>query len=101
MYFAKIDIFYRVLKVIVSDQDHVDTLPGTYIPCDIDGIFPKNYPGVGFTYDPVRQAFIAPKPYPSYTLDDNCQWQPPVPRPSTTLPCSWDEENLAWVVAGE
>ena len=57
-----------------------------------------NYAGIGYTYDTVRDAFIAPKPYPSWVLDEaTCLWVAPVARPSEGGPWSWDEVTLSWV----
>jgi len=56
-----------------------------------------NYAGLGHTYDTVRDAFIAPKPYPSWVLDETtCTWVPPVPYPATGR-WVWDEATLSWV----
>ena len=57
----------------------------------------KNYAGIGYTYDTVRNAFIAPQPYPSWALDEaTCWWGAPVPRPSTGK-WVWDEATVSWV----
>ena len=57
----------------------------------------KNYAGIGFTYDAQRDAFIPPKPYTSWLLnEDTCQWGAPTPMPTTGLHL-WDEETLSWV----
>jgi len=55
----------------------------------------KQYCGVGYTYDSLNDVFIQPKPYPSWTLDDNFDWQPPTPRPVGLY--RWDESILNWV----
>jgi len=55
----------------------------------------KQYAGVGFTYDAVNDVFIAPQPYPSWLLDHNFDWQPPMPRP-TKGKWDWDEASLSW-----
>ena len=55
-----------------------------------------NYAGVGYTYDAVNDAFIAPKPYPSWSLDDNYDWQAPIAKPIEGL-WDWDEEMGNWV----
>ena len=56
-----------------------------------------NYAGVGYQYDSVNDAFIAPKPYPSWLLDNTFNWQPPIPVPDNTLlKWIWDEEKLMW-----
>lgn len=63
-----------------------------------NGKIRKNYAGIGFTYDPARDAFIPPQPYPSWVLDEVlCAWAPPVPRPEDGQPWRWDEESLSWV----
>ena len=57
----------------------------------------KNYAGIGYTYDTARNAFIAPKPYPSWLLDEaTCWWGAPVPYPATGE-WRWDEATLSWV----
>ena len=58
----------------------------------------KNYAGLGYTYDSVRDAFIPPQPYPSWTLNEtSCLWEPPVPMPESDVPVKWDEETQSWV----
>lgn len=60
--------------------------------------FRKNYAGIGYTYDPVLDAFIPPKPYPSWLLDaETCRWYPPTPYPSDGNLYIWDEETQSWV----
>ena len=58
----------------------------------------KNYAGIGYAYDTARNAFIAPKPYSSWLLDEaTCWWVAPVPMPSEGGPWRWDEAILSWV----
>jgi hypothetical protein len=58
----------------------------------------KNYAGVGYTYDSERDAFIPPKSYNSWTLDEEtCLWNPPVAMPSDGKIYSWDEDTLSWI----
>lgn len=64
--------------------------------------FRKNYAGVGFTYDSTRDAFIPPKTYPSWILnEDTCQWEAPIPKPDDVdFPnryYRWQEETLSWI----
>jgi hypothetical protein len=60
----------------------------------------KNYAGIGFTYDSERDAFIPPKPFESWVLDENsCCWKAPIPYPDGELMYRWDEEILDWVAA--
>jgi len=59
--------------------------------------FRKNYAGIGCTYDVIRDAFYAPQPYASWTLDeDTCVWESPVPYPDEGVH-TWDEEAGEWV----
>ena len=55
----------------------------------------KQYAGIGYKYDANADVFISPQPYPSWTLDNNFDWQPPTPRPIEGF-WRWDEENLEW-----
>lgn len=62
----------------------------------------KNYAGIGYTYDAQRDAFIPPKPFESWTLDEEtCLWNPPVAMPTDGGFYTWDEENQAWVAVPE
>jgi hypothetical protein len=60
----------------------------------------KNYAGIGYTYDEARDAFVAPQPFPSWSLDEEtCWWVSPVPYPDSEGRFAWDEEAGAWVEA--
>lgn len=108
-HFSEIDqnnIVQRVL-VVGNDQEHRGAdflaydlgLGGTWIQCSYNATIRKNYPGIGYTYDPSRDAFIAPKPYPSWGLDEaTCRWQAPTPMPDDGLRYFWDELTLSWVL---
>ncbi len=57
----------------------------------------KNYAGIGYTYDSTRDAFIPPKPFESWTLnEDTCLWDAPTPMPDDGKLYTWDEETLSW-----
>jgi hypothetical protein len=56
----------------------------------------KQYAGIGYTYDPINDVFIAPQPFASWSLDDNFDWQAPTPRPVEGK-CYWDENTLSWI----
>ena len=74
-----------------------NSLGGTWVKTSYNGNIRKNYAGIGYTYDPARDAFIAPKPYNSWLLnEDTCQWQAPVPHPADGLMYEWDEELTDW-----
>lgn len=58
----------------------------------------KNFAGIGYTFDPYRNAFIPPKLFPSWVLNEStCLWDPPIPYPSDGQLYTWDEESLCWV----
>jgi hypothetical protein len=62
----------------------------------------KNYAGIGYTYDEGRDAFIAPKPFNSWVLDETtCQWKAPVDYPTDNKRYTWNEETLAWDVIND
>jgi hypothetical protein len=70
-------------------------LDGTWVKTykNIEG---KNYAGIGYTYHPDKDNFSQPQPYPSWTLDDTCHWQPPIPYPSDDKTYTWNEETQSW-----
>ena len=55
-----------------------------------------NYAGIGYTYDPIDDAFIAPKPYPSWVLNSKKQWDPPIAYPTDGKLYGWNEETGDW-----
>jgi hypothetical protein len=57
----------------------------------------KQYAGIGYTYDAVADVFIAPKPFESWSLDENYDWQAPIDYPADGKDYSWDEANQVWV----
>ena len=60
--------------------------------------FRKNYAGIGYTYDPQRDAFIPPKPFASWVLDETtCLWAAPTPMPTDGKMYRWDEDTTSWV----
>ena len=62
-----------------------------------NGNIRKQYAGIGYTYNPVNDVFIAPQPYPSWSLDENFDWQAPTPMPTDGNRYAWDEDSLSWV----
>ena len=68
-----------------------------YIQTSYNGTFRKNYAGIGYKYDLVRDAFIAPKPYPSWLLDEDiCRWNAPTDYPDDGKKYEWDEDTTSW-----
>ena len=60
----------------------------------------KQYAGIGYTFDATADVFIAPKPFASWSLDANYDWQAPIAYPADGKQYSWDEANQSWVLAG-
>jgi hypothetical protein len=56
----------------------------------------KQFAGVGYKYDNVADVFIQPQPFPSWTIDNNFDWQPPTQRPEG-IGWAWDESTLSWI----
>lgn len=80
----------RVLKTSYNTYGGIHILGGDP--------FRKNYAGVGFSYDPELDAFIPPKPYPSWVLDqETCFWNPPSQPPQGRVPHTWHEDTISWV----
>ena len=72
-------------------------LGGSWKQTSYNSNFRKNFAGVGFSYDVARNAFLRPRPFVSWTLDEEtCKWQPPVAYPSDNNEYEWDEVNQAW-----
>jgi len=123
-HFAELNSSNEVLQVIVVSNDDVDANGGdlhadaetfvtTIVPHSTGGVawkqtsynhnFRKQYAGIGATYDASKDKFISPQPFPSWSLDSNDDWQPPVARPTITeidsefVVTSWDEDNQKWL----
>jgi hypothetical protein len=73
----------------------VNLFGGTWIQTSYNANFRKNYAGIGHTYNPIADVFIAPQPYPSWLLDSNYDWQAPTLMPEGAW--IWNEENTEWV----
>ena len=115
-HFAEIGLNNTVLQVIVVHNNELldengqeseakgaqfcrNLFGGTWVQTSYNGKIRKNYAGIGFTYDSARDAFIPPKPYSSWNLDEQtCQWQPPTPMPNDGKIYQWDEATISWKV---
>ena len=91
-----------VEKVIVADatffDNFIDTSPGEWIETFTNGVR-KNCAAIGFTYDSIRDAFIPPKDFPSWILnEDSCLWEAPTPIPDDGNEYEWNEETTSWEV---
>ena len=109
-HFAKVENGI-VTQVIVAEQDVIDSglfgEPSLWVQTSYNtfggqhklGGTPlrKNYAGIGYTYDKNRDAFISPKPYNSWTLnEETCLWESPTPYPQDGQKYGWNEETLNW-----
>ena len=113
-HFAKVEDGI-VTQVVVAEQEYIDTKEGTWVQTSYntyggkhyapnsgteDGITPlrKNYAGIGHIYDETRDAFYAPQPFASWTLNETtCHWDSPVPYPDDGTLYRWHEATTSWV----
>ena len=115
-YFAKLGVGNIVEKVIsinnsvITDSNGVeqeklgvDFINNLYNTRDVwkqtsyNNNFRKNYAGIGFQYDQTRNAFIPPKPFNSWILnEDTCRWEAPVAKPQDENKYTWNESTLTW-----
>ena len=118
-HFARMDKDGIVVQVIVIEQDMLDTGnwgdPNDWVQTSYntrggvhyapnsnepDGgvALRKNYAGKGYTYDQTRDAFIPPKPFSSWELnEETCNWNPPTPYPDDEKEYHWDEDITSWI----
>jgi len=114
-HFAQLDENNVVIQVIVVNNNELlddsgaeqeskgiafcqSLLGGNWKQTSYNGNFRKNYAGAGYYYDESRDAFISPKPYDSWLLDeDMCRWNSPVSYPDDDKVYSWNEETVSWV----
>lgn len=79
--------------------DQTLKIPGTWKQTSFNKSFRKNYAGIGYTYDPARDAFIPPKPFPSWILnEETCLWESPTPYPQDGKAYIWEEEIKTWIL---
>jgi len=116
-HFAQLDDNNHVTQVIVLNNETVGEPDLTYPATEVmgqafimgtlklsglwkqtsyNGSFRKQYAGIGYTFDADADVFVAPQPFPSWSLDENHDWQPPVPRPSDGT-WIWNESSLSWI----
>jgi len=96
-------------QVIVAEQDFINTLDDSKewfqtsynthgnINKRTNKPIRKNYAGIGYTYDKIKDAFIPPKPFDSWLLNENkCLWEPPIPKPTDLNYYEWNENLIKW-----
>jgi len=114
-HFAEIGLNNTVVRVVVVSDNECkdqfgnesetigakfchDLFGGVWLQTSYNGNIRKNYAGVGYTYDSTRDAFIPPKPFASWTLNETtCRWDAPTPMPIDDKRYSWNEETLSWI----
>ncbi len=91
--------FYGAVRTSYNTIGGIYRDPETNQPAVDQGkAFRKNFAGIGYTYDKTRDAFIPPKPFESWLLnEDTCCWDPPVPYPTDGKVYYWDETSLSWI----
>lgn len=116
-YFAQLDENNIVTQVIsISNEDAPDPatenseplgqafianvlgLDGVWKQTSYNNNFRKQYCGPGFTYDEENDVFISPRPFDSWLLDENFDWQPPTPMPDDGEIYYWDEDSQSWII---
>jgi hypothetical protein len=107
-HYAFIDSNNIVTQVIVGrNEDEIvdgisdweahygELLGGRCVRTSYNNNIRKQYAGIGYTYDEAADVFVAPQPFPSWSLDSNHDWQAPTAKPKGNY--MWDEETLSWV----
>jgi len=106
-HFAKIENGI-VTEVIVAEQEYIDTIDGQWIQTSYNTLgnvhklngtpLRKNFAGIGYTYDSELDAFIPPKPYASWVLnEETCLWEAPTSKPTNGKKYDWNESTTSWV----
>lgn len=105
-HFAEIDENNIVLRVLVGDNNLPDegkswfenNLGGTWVQTSYNANFRARYAGIGYSYDPERDVFIAPQPFPSWVLnEETTEWEAPTPMPVEKGKFfTWDEDTVSW-----
>jgi len=89
------EIHYGNIREQVCKRTSFNTSGGVH--SDGGVAFRKNYAGIGYTYDETRDAFIPPKPYDSWTLNEtSCLWEAPTAYPDDEQQYTWNEETTSW-----
>ena len=112
-HFAQLENNIVKQVIVVSNQDILDEqgqeseqkgidfcsnlLGGTWKQTSYNAKIRKNYAGIGYTYDEGRDAFIPPKPFNSWVInEETCRWDPPTPMPTDGKMYSWNEDSQSW-----
>jgi hypothetical protein len=112
-HFAKISDGIVESVIVISNEDCGDIFPtseaigqafiyslgldGEWKQTSYNNNFRKQYAGIGYSYNEIADVFVAPQLFPSWSLDENYDWQAPIERPADGKFYSWDESNQVWV----
>lgn len=102
-HFAQIDKNNKVIRVIVAEQDFIDSGllgdPSTWIQTSYNATIREKFAGVGDEYDPINDRFRPSKPYESWIWNEKLKrWEAPVNEPLDKQLYTWDEKTQSWVV---
>lgn len=106
-HWAELDENNVVIRVTVGDNNDpngdegykwlLDNLGGKWVKTSYNSTIRKNYAGIGYTYDEKRDAFISPKPFESWILnEETCKWEAPIPYPTDSFLYEWNEKTQVW-----
>jgi hypothetical protein len=108
-HWAELDNNNKVIRVLVGDNNDpagdegyqwlIDNLGGTWVKTSYNGNIRYNYAGIGYTYDPIDDAFIPPQPHASWILNEAKQWEAPFPHPQDGKMYNWNEDLGEWYEA--
>lgn len=105
-HFAKIenDVVTKVIVIPNTEEQfghvYIQTelkLEGEWIQTSYNDNLRGNYAGIGYSYDRENDKFIAPKPYPSWTINKNWKWEAPIPYTGSNSHIEWNEEEQKWI----
>ncbi len=91
-YYAQINESNFVENTVVADEEWISAQNGNWVEYT-----DENPAYIGGSYNPESKLFTSPKPFPSWTLNESNNWDPPVERPDDDKGYYWNEEELAWV----
>ena len=103
-HWAELDNTNKVIRVLVGDNNEpdegkatIESLGGTWVKTSYNANIRYNYAGIGYTYDKEADAFIPPKPFESWVLNDQFSWIAPIDYPQDEKRYYWDEEAGNWI----
>ena len=96
--YAELNSDNVVVNIIISTEAQIQTLSGNFVKFGTQDTVSRKEAIISGTYDLEKDIFLAPRPYPSWSLSDSGEWVPPVERPAPGTPHMWDEESTSWIM---